>query len=594
MKPAIPSRTNHRTNLALVVVGTLAAAGLTTRADDPRTNSWFTAHSARYARIYTSDANKALKAAVTTWTNGATAQPLPAYCGVQEVYSSSNWVYLRTTGLAGYVMGPWYVNAAHTQPFPDWPVNQKTLFRIPRHPTAATNPPITGGGAVGYFVDGVALFNSWDGNYWNGSTDVGGAGGDWNRDAYVNEHVSFDAGHAHQANGQYHYHADPIGLRYLLGDHVEYDPVSQTYFESTNSPTRHSPILGWVGDGYPVYGPYGYSNPTNPASGIRRMVSGYVPRDGQHGTDNLSTNGALRATIPAWAQRLFGASGDQSGPAVSTAYPFGRYMEDNAYLGDLTNPATGAKYQLGADFDLDEHNGRWCLTPEFPNGTYAYFTAIDSNGAPVFPYEIGRGLYGNLTGGTVSAISEPVVTNFLGGPVLAPSLQNPLVATETVTLAWDATEGATYRVDSSAGLTAWATGTNSVAAVFDAASYTDTLANDHRFYRVVRTALAAYDSAGTTIFSTAAVAPGGSATRGSTVTITITLPDTPPWPPAGATITSVTLGGNLTASGAADSTQGTVVATFAIPADAATGAQDIVVTFNPGPTYTLTGSFTIE
>ena len=45
---------------------------------------------------------------------------------------------------------------------------------------------------------------------------------------------------------------------------------------------------------------------------------------------------------------------------------------------------------------LDENNGRFCVTPEFPNGTYAYFSTInnglaDSSGVfsgykrPVFP-----------------------------------------------------------------------------------------------------------------------------------------------------------------------------------------------------------------
>ena len=50
-------------------------------------------------------------------------------------------------------------------------------------------------------------------------------------------------------------------------------------------------------------------------------------------------------------------------------------LEDYAYLGDL------GKVQ-GREFDLDEFNGRWCVTPEFPRGTYAYFTAIDA--APIF------------------------------------------------------------------------------------------------------------------------------------------------------------------------------------------------------------------
>jgi hypothetical protein len=77
--------------------------------------------------------------------------------------------------------------------------------------------------------------------------------------------------------------------------------------------------------------------------------------------------------------------------------------------------------------------------------------------------------------------------------------------------------------------------------------------------------------------------------------VTITLPSSPPWPPANAPIASVTLAGTINGTSISDATQGTVVATFTIPANAATGAQNVVVTFmSPGPTYTLTGGFTLN
>ena len=39
--------------------------------------------------------------------------------------------------------------------------------------------------------------------------------------------------------------------------------------------------------------------------------------------------------------------------------------------------------------DLDEHNGRFAKTPEFPDGVYAYYATIDVNGNPEFPYFVG-------------------------------------------------------------------------------------------------------------------------------------------------------------------------------------------------------------
>jgi hypothetical protein len=70
------------------------------------------------------------------------------------------------------------------------------------------------------------------------------------------------------------------------------------------------------------------------------------------------------------------------------------------------------------------------------------------------------------------------------------------------------------------------------------------------------------------------------------VTITITAP--PMLPPANAPITSVTLAGTIVGSNVSYTTQGIVTATFAIPANAPTGLQNIVVQFN-APSYTVSG-----
>ena len=297
------------------------------------------------------------------------------------------------------------------------PVDQHLTFAFPRHRVASTVARLTTLGAIGLGVDGVEIFDSRDAFSYShaagrdGDPRAGIGQGDhiWNRNAYVLEGKTFDPAYAHQPQfGAYHYHAEPIALRYLLGDHVDMDAATKTYHESSNPPTRHSPILGWLRDGYPLYGPYGYSDPTNPASGIRRMVSGYVLRDGRNGADNLALTG--RKVLPAWDAREHNRSTTlvnfQTGPSVSSWYQMGHYIEDYAYLGDL------GKAQ-GKDFDLDEMNGRWCVTPEFPQGTYAYFTTIDADGQPVYPYTVGRRFHGNPVGCLVRRIGEPVVNNFV-------------------------------------------------------------------------------------------------------------------------------------------------------------------------------------
>lgn len=569
---------------------------------DPRTNSWFTIYSGQYARIYTNDAMKATNYTLTTWSNGSQNQSAPAYCGVQEVDSSANWVYVHSTGLAGYNMGPWQNGA-----FPNLPANQHLLYRFPRTNGMPATKTLTGGGQIGIFVDGVEMFNSWDAFYWNGSADtqsMGSGTGYWNRDAYVNEGATFDPGNAHQQNtGTYHYHANPIALRYQLGDHVNFDSSNKTYSESTNVVTKHSPLLGWVGDGSPIYGPYGYSNATNAASGVRRMISGYVIRNGQYGTSNLTANG--RTTIPQWAVRIFGVSSNQSGPTVNASYPLGRYMEDNDYLGDHG-------YAQGVDFDLDEYNGRWCVTPEFPQGTYAYFVSISSNGTPTFPYNIGRAYYGSAVGGTVTSITENVVTNFVGGPDGAFSLNTPAKQESTVTITWSSVDGGTYQVESSTNLTSWNTNVSGVASQ-GISTHTNLNGNSGSvLYRVARTGLASYDPAGGSTSGggggqTISLTPSTGARNQSNISITavISASATPPVPPhTGAPVQSFTIGG-MAVSGASytynsGAGTGTVTGTLSIPSNATTGGQTITITFSPppgeqsGPTYTQANGFTVN
>lgn len=425
-----------KTSWLALLISTLA---LNTQAD-PRLTSWFTLDSGRYAQIYRTEAEKNSGRTEITWSNGRNVQSQPAYCGVQEIASSANWIYIRSTGLGSQIMGPWQDGW-----FPNLPTDQHLIFALPRHPVAPAVSGFNPLGEIGLFVDGVRMFDATDAlSYSHASgrdadprAGIGQGDHVWNRDALVNECRTFDAAYAHQQNwGRYHYHVEPIALRYLLGDHVDFDPATKTYHESAVPPVKHSPILGWMQDGYPIYGPYGYSDPTNPASGVRRMISGFALRDGRHGTDNLALAG--RKTLPAWDVREFNRSAvlpeDETGPEVSDRYPLGHYIEDYAYLGDCGEVQ-------GHDFDLDELNGRWCVTPEFPLGTYAYFTTIDAAGRPAYPYLMGRRYHGNPVGRLVPYIREAVTTNFINSAnaTLAAS-----VMPRTVTLTWTTANNGGY------------------------------------------------------------------------------------------------------------------------------------------------------
>ena len=416
---------------------------------DPLLTSWFTLHSDDTARLYHTDAARLAGESVTTWSNGRQTQAQPARTGIQQILVSTNWIYIRSTGLPSQIMGPWYMDAQHYRAFPNLPTDQNILLCLPRHPVMETDAEFQHLGDIGMTVDGVVIFDPTDsfsyshaaGRDADPRAGLGRGDGIWDRDALVNEGQTFDPGLGHQQNwGRYHYHAQAIALRYELGDHVDFDPATKTYHESAGEPTRHSPILAWLDDGYPVYGPYGYANPTNAASGLRRMISGYVPRNGQDGADDLTQTG--RRSLPAWAARESDRSAtlgaEETGPAVSTRYPVGHFVQDYAYRGDLGQTQ-------GQDFDLDESNGRWCVTPEFPQGTYAYFTTIDANGQPIYPYLMGKRYHGRPYGRVIRNIRERVVPYFTSAAAPPVKTSSASPAPATTTLVWQPGNDAGYQ-----------------------------------------------------------------------------------------------------------------------------------------------------
>ena len=482
-----------RQQLLAALIFTVAASAF----GEPVLTSWLTEPSGRYARLYESDEDVANLSAVTTWSRGQGSQAQPTYAGVHEISYTATDVYIRATGLPFHIMGPWYLNTARTNLFPNYPANRSVVYRLPRTPgTPPVTKQLTGLGAIGMFVDGVSMFDSRDAFSYNNanaadSTPNSGFTGDdvWNRDAYTNEAVTFDAANAHQAGSNHHYHANPPGLRHLSGDSVDYDESTNTYTENFNG--KHSPILGWVSDGYPIYGPYGYSDPNDANSAVRRMITGYQPR-------NLP-NGSARNSLPQWVNTLEGRSttiaANQFGPNVSTQFVLGHYLEDYDYKGDLGLTS-------GVDFDLDLHNGRFCVTPEFPQGTFAYFVSIQADGTPTFPYNIGRAYFGDSTGGNAGSTPGSETIYFEGGPERVDRIKS-VSADETsgdVVLTWSAAAGGRYTIETSTDGSSWSALPVQVqAGGVEEATLTDggrADSENERYYRTQLASLAPFDDTG--------------------------------------------------------------------------------------------------
>ena len=336
--------------------------------------------------------------AITSWLINTTnilgrhyvaGNPTPiqdtAHANVQAVRYSTNNAYINCSGIPAYIIGPYQDGN------PAQGSNRNYLFKIPLNPVQ-NNGTLTnvGMGQIGVFINGVPMFNYADGRSWNNQ-------GIWNRDAIFWERLGFDCAKGHpapvmgpgQSGGSYHHHQNPSAFDLDL---VQVSTVCDLYPADglyVMDSTLHSPLIGFAFDGFPVYGAYGYANP-NGTGGIRRMVSSYPKR-------NITD----RTTLPDGTVLTVA----QQGPTLAQ-YPLGAFKEDYIYT---------AGYG-----DLDEHNGRFCVTPEYPNGIYCYFATVDENQNSAYPYILGPTYYGVVTTANFGAPGQANPTNVVVNEPVTP------------------------------------------------------------------------------------------------------------------------------------------------------------------------------
>lgn len=311
---------------------------------------------ASFVCAFITNVNAQTNPAITSWKinqTGATGYGnIPS--NVQQIQYSANNVYVSCSGVPDYTIGPWNGN-------PNVPKNQNFIYKITLNPAQNTGTLVNVGlGHIGVWSNGVSVFNAKDAMSYQNQ-------GIWNQNAIVVEGPSFDNCLGHPApNGEYHHHLNPTCL---------YDDKDSTH---------HSPIIGFAFDGFPIYGAYSFSN-TDGTGNIKRMKTSYRKR-----------NITERKILPN------GNTASSAGPAVSVSFPLGYYVEDFEFI-------TG----LG---DLDLHNGRFCVTPEYPSGIYAYFVTIDDKQKAEYPYTIGPIYYGTVQSGNIgpnsghNVITESVTT----------------------------------------------------------------------------------------------------------------------------------------------------------------------------------------
>lgn len=184
---------------------------------------------------------------------------------------------------------------------------QRYKFRVPFNPKPANFATDLPHQDFGVAINGVP-FDPFTAEFWGGDRR-----GEWNYEGIINGigYLGIDFNNAHvQPTGAYHYHANPLGLmRNLKSDGTKMIQI------------------GWAADGFPIYGLYGYTNPDDAKSPVKKMKSSWRLKKG---------------TRP-------------SGPG-------------GVYDGSFTKDW---EFVQGSG-DLDECNGRTGVTPEFPKGTYYY------------------------------------------------------------------------------------------------------------------------------------------------------------------------------------------------------------------------------
>ena len=329
--------------------------------------------------------------AITKWlqnTTGITGRhyvagnPTPitdaVLANVQSVKYNATHAYVSATGIPAYITGPFQDGN------PSLATAQNKIFKVSLTPTQNTGTPTaTTGGNIGIFINGVALFDYRDGVAWNNNTNAlcGGPGNPncpggpmatqaWNRDAIPAERAGFDCAKAHPAMGNYHHHQNPSAFNLdlnVVSTVCDTYPSDGLYVINAN---EHSPLLGFAYDGFPIYGAYAYAN-TDGTGGISRMKSSY-----QLKTQTTRTNGPAVNQVVG-AQTFFN----------------GYFREDYEFVAHAGDPTY-----------LDVHNGRFCKTPEYPDGIYCYFATVDANHNSAYPYVVGPTFYGTVTTTTVTTI----------------------------------------------------------------------------------------------------------------------------------------------------------------------------------------------
>ena len=215
-----------------------------------------------------------------------------------SITDDGQYRYIRSNGIPGHETGA-FPNPGN----PHAIESQRHNYRMPMQPKLAGRTTELGLSPFGVALNGVP-FDPGAAEFWQCDRDSG-----WQFEALSGViPLGLDKHNAHvQPSGAYHYHGLPTALL------------------ANQASDRHSQIIGYAADGFPVYARYGHADSQET---IRELRSSYRIKEGER----------------------------SGGPGGSYD---GTFVQDYEFIAGLG--------------DLDECNGRETKTPDYPDGTYAYF-----------------------------------------------------------------------------------------------------------------------------------------------------------------------------------------------------------------------------
>lgn len=248
-------------------------------------------------------------------------------CDINQVYNndsthsvcidtSDNVIIIHSNNIPNHAWGTWPSgNPVNAQ---DFTYNVCINPQKSSTPTSIYDNPSNTNGCTQYTLVGVGLngifYAGW-GARWFVNPNTQQENLNWNVEPSAMFNMDFNTAHSN-SDGEYHYHGTPF---VYLQDSLQING------------STHSPLIGYAADGFPIYYKYAYTDAMNPNSGLSSFTSGYTLK-----------------------------SGNRPGNGITA--PDGTY--DGLYVED---------YEYSANnWPLDDCNGRFGVTPEYPNGTYYY------------------------------------------------------------------------------------------------------------------------------------------------------------------------------------------------------------------------------